>query len=512
MDLVDLMRAAPARTAGRVAPARRAEPAPMAAPGPAGGPIRDAGEKIGGARKDYAAHALTGAEAAAMTSEEAAALVTKDAAWPKPDYAAAAAGGAEPLALALAKVIRDRLPARPTRGYRERGGVEAYVAMTGIVRDVLAACRTVADVGEAERAAMGAAGHAPGTAASPAARRLMLAVYAGRRSPLRVGRAELARAQAMVGAGFPGGAAPRAVRAGAAPGGPAMPARPHLDELRRVGPPRAHPGPLTSDRLMDAFGTRSIEYGNWMGDAERRAVVALAYDALMDLAEAVGMPPRAIGLGGTLSLAFGARGKSSAAAHYEPLRRVINVTRLSGAGHVAHEWAHALDHRLGTLGHPSPLEDGRPRYASGGRGCRGDRAAALPLLPPRVGEAVAEVMRRTRDAPDVPGGNRGARAPSSFLREAVRLCGPSGEYWRRPLEMFARAFEAMVHDSLRDGGRRNDYLVHGVEEGRFASGAYKGDPYPAGRERRGLNAALAGMLEAAGEDAGMAAGTAAAAA
>ena len=50
---------------------------------------------------------------------------------------------------------------------------------------------------------------------------------------------------------------------------------------------------------------------------------------------------------GTLSIAFGARGSGNAAAHYEPLRKVINLTKMHGAGSLAHEWWHGLDDYLG---------------------------------------------------------------------------------------------------------------------------------------------------------------------
>ena len=51
---------------------------------------------------------------------------------------------------------------------------------------------------------------------------------------------------------------------------------------------------------------------------------------------------------GTLAIAFGARGSGNAAAHYEPLRTVINLTKMHGAGSLAHEWWHGLDDYLGT--------------------------------------------------------------------------------------------------------------------------------------------------------------------
>ena len=47
-----------------------------------------------------------------------------------------------------------------------------------------------------------------------------------------------------------------------------------------------------------------------------------------------------------LALAFGSRGKGRALAHYEPGRHVINLTKMSGAGCLAHEWGHALDRYL----------------------------------------------------------------------------------------------------------------------------------------------------------------------
>lgn len=48
-----------------------------------------------------------------------------------------------------------------------------------------------------------------------------------------------------------------------------------------------------------------------------------------------------------LAIAFGARGKGKALAHYEPARVVINLTKLKGAGSLAHEWGHAFDDFLG---------------------------------------------------------------------------------------------------------------------------------------------------------------------
>ena len=99
---------------------------------------------------------------------------------------------------------------------------------------------------------------------------------------------------------------------------------------------------------MEAFGFRGVEFGNWNNQIERQEVMNAAYDGLMDLAEVMGVPAKAISLNGDLALAFGARGQglSGARAHYEQDRSVINLTKMNGAGALAHEWFHALDHYL----------------------------------------------------------------------------------------------------------------------------------------------------------------------
>ena len=75
----------------------------------------------------------------------------------------------------------------------------------------------------------------------------------------------------------------------------------------------------------------------------------MGFEALKDLAAALHISDKDIAFGGTLAIAFGARGSGNAAAHYEPLRKVINLTKMNGAGSLAHEWWHALDDYLGGI-------------------------------------------------------------------------------------------------------------------------------------------------------------------
>jgi hypothetical protein len=119
-------------------------------------------------------------------------------------------------------------------------------------------------------------------------------------------------------------------------------------QWHREGPPTARgEKDVTEQMFAETFHLRGVEFGNWTDQKHRQKSINHAYDALCDLAELMGMPNEAIGLDGTLSMAFGSRGRGGkAAAHYEPARKVINLTKTQGAGSLAHEWFHALDHYL----------------------------------------------------------------------------------------------------------------------------------------------------------------------
>jgi hypothetical protein len=129
----------------------------------------------------------------------------------------------------------------------------------------------------------------------------------------------------------------------------AFPERPWLDKIERVGEPKRQ-GDVSPKQFQEQFGFRAGEFGNWNMGGDGQAALNHAFDALHDLADTLGVPPKALSLDGKLAIAFGARGhggKDSAAAHYERDRAVINLTKIKGAGSLAHEWFHALDHYLG---------------------------------------------------------------------------------------------------------------------------------------------------------------------
>ena len=116
----------------------------------------------------------------------------------------------------------------------------------------------------------------------------------------------------------------------------------------RIGLPRRKNNQnINAQALVDTFGFRGINFGNWTKQQERQEFLNLTYDSLLDMSEILGIPPRAIGLEGKLGLAFGAQGRSGAAGHFIPEYNEINLTRKNGAGSLAHEWWHALDYYFG---------------------------------------------------------------------------------------------------------------------------------------------------------------------
>lgn len=123
---------------------------------------------------------------------------------------------------------------------------------------------------------------------------------------------------------------------------------PQLSHVRRDGPDYRGGVEITGQHYLDAFGFRGGEFGNWMNQNDRQASLNMGFEALKDLASALQVSDRDIAYQGTLAIAFGARGSGNAAAHYEPLRKVINLTKMHGAGSLAHEWWHGFDDYLGT--------------------------------------------------------------------------------------------------------------------------------------------------------------------
>lgn len=210
-------------------------------------------------------------------------------------------------------------------------------------------------------------------------------------------------------------------------------------------------GNVTPEDFTNAFGFRGVQFGNWVEGARRQQDLNNAYDSLVDLARLMGIPTRAISLGGKLGLAFGARGqggRSAAAAHFEPGAFVINLTKVSGKGSLAHEWFHALDYHFGDDTNVSGRKN----------------ASAIEGLRPEMVEKwnnIKEAIHKTK-LPE-----------RSSERDNYR----SKPYWNTEVELVARSFETWVIEQNSHNGITNDYLANVLPDNN--SSDY---PYPTAKE------------------------------
>lgn len=573
--------------------------------------IDDAGEKILGARKDWYARALSSEDMLSMTNEEVIENVRKDHIWPKPDYEKLVADGMPINVAAYIKIVRDRMAQKPkpSRYVDEITLRKYFLEMTELLRDTFLQCKTVGDVTAVLHNVSEAIG---GYNTSRDNQVKFFSVATSRYSPFQITRSDDKKVKDMISQGFPGkipawmkgiSIVPRMGTFAIVKGGyyvergfetedaakiwlqeqyeakvakvpnekpkPArkkIPKRPHLDRVLREGLPFSLDNrDVTSEDFLETFGFRGVQFGNWVADDERQRVLNMGYEALMDLADVLGWAPRELSLNGTLAIAFGARGQGgNTAAHYEAGQRVVNMTKLSGAGSLAHEFGHALDHWLGT-GSSATIPGGIPS-ASGWRNKlsdlerkrvlnhRGDEVVKVmssvmhniyesPITKQyrlknlnnwiekteKTFEDIAQKLKEIMDKGSQTAGERryikearkyyantkpllsqtkerreqtmlageddcfGFRA-SNFVNEASKIA-PSGDYWTRPNELFARAFEAWVHDEILARGGVSQYLVNGVNSDDFTGEEFQGNPYPTGKERDRINASMKAMVK-----------------
>jgi hypothetical protein len=256
---------------------------------------------------------------------------------------------------------------------------------------------------------------------------------------------------------------------------------------------------VSAEDFAATFGFRGVEFGNWVSQGknakERQGMVNQAYDALMDLAEIVGVPPKAISLNGGLGLGFGSRGSGWASAHFEPGTFVINLTKTRGAGALAHEWFHALDNYF------SRQREGERTFNGDNNAYRDENFITHKPEPmfvhkqhpsKPIPQATLLAFREKNPAskfynpenwhldPKHPQGVRPvverafaelveALNASPMSQRAQKIdAGKSDGYWSRTLERGARAFENYIIAKMAEKGFDNDYLANVVSIEEFS--------------------------------------------
>jgi hypothetical protein len=311
--------------------------------------------------------------------------------------------------------------------------------------------------------------------------------------------------------------------------------------VRIGGRPVADANPA---RVRSTFNLREVDFGQagYMTQADREHHAKQLEGALHDLVDVLGLAPAQVSFHGRLGVALGARGRGKAAAHYEPGRDVINITKFAGGGALAHEWAHALDNIIAghyvesTIGSAkgdtfltrNPSHSALPE---GLRAAASNVVSAMSKVPPELIDKWKTASRRV-DVVEIPrqkridelnkaieqaqseaaalarsgsGSDREiarsklnslmakraaiAKLPedaSQYAVDAAMLDNRGRRYWSTPEEMFARAFESYVHDKLAESGRKNTYLT----DQRGANAGW----YPQGEERRRINREMDSLI------------------
>lgn len=239
------------------------------------------------------------------------------------------------------------------------------------------------------------------------------------------------------------------------------------DKMReRVGEDYRNGRDITANELLDTFGFRAIEFGNYVNQKERQSFLNNIYDSLMDMSKILGISPKGLSLGGKLAIAYGARGKSAASGHYEPYKNVINVTKTSGNGVFAHEWMHALDYYFSNF-NTENIYSSAPHATSG--------------------EYKSDIRDEVKSSFD---NLMSVIKASDYYKRSVAL----NEYYSSDTELAARALQDYIIRKLEEKGQVNDFLSNHITPEEW-SGSEKTYPFPSGKEVESIGEAFNNLFD-----------------
>lgn len=223
------------------------------------------------------------------------------------------------------------------------------------------------------------------------------------------------------------------------------------------------------DFLLSYYNLKAIEFGNWLSQQDRQNYLSALGLSLFDLYKLLGFNPKDISLKNKITVAFGARGRGSALAHFESDTFAINITRYKrpkkgstrskefdrtklltasgGVGSFAHEYGHALDYYGGKF-----IEKNKTGALSDGRSLRITTNKALLNKNTVTGlmeKILDKIIWKAKDT------------HSTYfkrLKSAQNKYKLSDYYFRRN-ELFARAFEVYVHYKMQKKKYRNIFLA-----------------------------------------------------
>lgn len=243
--------------------------------------------------------------------------------------------------------------------------------------------------------------------------------------------------------------------------------RERRDSNRERKGPAWRTGDATEAMFTDKLGFRGVTFGKSLTASDRQSRMNDTYDAMMDLAGMLGVPPKMLSLGGRLGLGFGTHGKGGrghwAAVYIQSSDKnadqVIALTKGAGAGTLAHEWWHAVDN---FLAREDAVDSNLSAAQTGDKG-----RARTDFMTDRRGRNRGSLDNETivSSFEDL----RRALDRSDWKKRMMRFDEAKGKpYYGTTIELAARAFEKMVVDNLDLRDMQNDFLAN-IDQ---TSGAY----------------------------------------
>ena len=188
--------------------------------------------------------------------------------------------------------------------------------------------------------------------------------------------------------------------------------------------------------IMMYYKLKGFQFGNWVKQIDRVNHFGSCVLALADLRTL--MHSKNIGFDYNIGVAFGARGRTGAAAHYEPSRMMINLTKQSGAGCLAHEYGHALDYFFGM----------RIDVAKGIASLSNGNSISRKITPcgGEIRRQMVEILNKV--------------SSTDSYETWHRYHKKNWAYWGCHTEIFARCFEQWCCFMLRQRKIENTYLTY----------------------------------------------------
>ena len=203
-----------------------------------------------------------------------------------------------------------------------------------------------------------------------------------------------------------------------------------------------HAEDVTPEQFAAAIPFKGVEFGNWLNQDERAALLNSAFDGFHDLADLLGIAPAAVSLGGMLNFSFATRGHAGSAAHFDSCYNTINLNKRNGAGCMAHEWLHACDHFAAVLAGRGSCTSWGEAFATE---CNKESNHPADIAARELVAAIRKMdyYTRSKNYQLISGKSQGG-----------------ADYYTQPCELAARGFEGVVLYLLNCAGGCSDFLVN----------------------------------------------------